>query len=176
MSARGRTLTAFNLVGSNQRRAIRQISREKQCGPCIDLNIRQLIVKVHAAIEIANVDSDEELANLAKKTYVLITTVGPYSRYGETALKACAQTGTHYLDVTGEFPWVARMIKKYEKTAQNTGALLFPQIGVESAPPDLCTWALAKGLREELGAKTKDAIISIHTLKYALPSILSLCR
>lgn len=104
--------------------------------------------------------------DLAKRSYILITTVGPYSRYGEVVFKICAQNGTHYFDCTGEFPWVARMIKKYEAAAQKSGALIFPQLGIESAPPDLCTWSLAKQLREKLGAKTKDATVSIHTLKF----------
>jgi hypothetical protein len=100
-----------------------------------------------------------------KKTAVLLTTVGPYALYGEKVFKACAESGTHYFDVTGEFPWVLKMIRKYEKTAQASGALMFPQIGIESAPADMCTWALAKVLREQLGAKTKDTVVTIHKLK-----------
>ncbi|KAK0732862.1 Saccharopine dehydrogenase-domain-containing protein [Apiosordaria backusii] len=111
--------------------------------------------------------NDADLSSLTKKTFILITTVGPYSAHGEHAFKACAQNGTHYLDVTGEVPYVAAMIKKYESTAQSTGALMFPQIGIESAPPDLLTFALATTLREELNAKTADVIISIHNLKSA---------
>lgn len=57
------------------------------------------------------------------------------------------------------------MIKKYEKTAQISGALMFPQIGIESAPPDLCTWALAKYVRENVGAQTRDVTVTIHELK-----------
>lgn len=117
-------------------------------------------------IEISDLD-DSELSELAKKTFILISTVGPYGKYGEHAFKACAENGTHYLDVTGEIPFVARMIKKYEKTAKASGSLMFPQIGIESAPPDLITWTLAKHLREELSAKTKDTTVSIHKLTTA---------
>lgn len=81
------------------------------------------------------------------------------------AFKACAENGTHYLDVTGEVPHVARMIKKYEKVAKVNGSLMFPQIGIESAPPDLITWSLAKQIRTELSAKTGDVVLSIHRLK-----------
>lgn len=85
--------------------------------------------------------------------------------YGERVFKACAENGAHYLDVTGEFPWTVRMIRKYESTAKASGAIMIPQIGVESAPPDLTTWLLAKCLREQLGAKTKEAVVSIHKLQ-----------
>ena len=102
---------------------------------------------------------------LAEKTFCLISTVGPYSQYGETAFKACAEAGTHYFDCTGEIPWTVKMIKKYESTAKSSGALMFPQIGIESAPPDLCTWAMANAIRRQLGAKIKDTVVSIHKLK-----------
>ncbi|KAK3987912.1 hypothetical protein QBC44DRAFT_330441 [Cladorrhinum sp. PSN332] len=54
------------------------------------------------------------------------------------------------------------MIKTYSSAAQKSGALLFPQFGIESAPADLLTYSLASRLRTEHQAKTEDVIISIH--------------
>ena len=125
---------------------------------------------LHAATEIIDVTDEQQLTDLVKKTFILITTVGPYTTFGERSFKACAETGTHYLDVTGEFPWVGRMIKKYEKTAMGSGALMFPQIGIESAPADICTWAMAQFIRRQTGAPPKDVVVTIHKLKYVLPA------
>lgn len=111
-------------------------------------------------------NDEASLAALVKKTYVLITTVGPYCIYGEKVVKVCAEAGTHYLDCTGEFPWVGKMIKKYEQTAVKSGAILIPQFGIESAPADLCTYALAQHVRNEIGAPTKDVTVSIAELRY----------
>ncbi|KAL4728548.1 hypothetical protein ACLX1H_005299 [Fusarium chlamydosporum] len=122
--------------------------------------------RISPAVEIASLN-DEDLSALAKKTCVLLTTVGPYCLHGEYAYKACAEAGTHYVDVTGEAAWVHKMIKKYEATAKRTGAILIPQAGIESAPADLSTWALAKAIRTELGAQTKDVTISLHEVKSA---------
>ena len=108
---------------------------------------------------------DVELSDLARKTKVLCTTVGPYAAHGEHAFKACAETGTHYLDITGEVAYVHSMIMKYEKTAQRTGAIMIPQIGFESAPADLMTYALVSKIRQELSAPTAEAIISLHEVK-----------
>ena len=105
------------------------------------------------------------MGNLAKKSFILITTVGPFGTYGEHAFKACAENGCHYIDSTGEVPWVFEMIKKYEDVAKANDVLLFPQMGVESAPPDLVTWALASLNKKELQAQTKDCTVSIHTLE-----------
>ena len=102
-----------------------------------------------------------ELANLAKKTLILISTVGPYGAYGEHAFKACAENGTHYFDCTGEVPFVAKMITKYEDAAKSTGAFMFPQIGIESAPPDLVTWSLASMNRSRFGVPTGHVTVAI---------------
>jgi short subunit dehydrogenase-like uncharacterized protein len=80
-------------------------------------------------------------------------------------VKACVEAGTHYFDATGEGPWVYKMIKKYEQAAKESGAILIPQMGLESAPPDLITWSLANRLRKELGAQTKDVVLSLHALR-----------
>ncbi|KAL9946172.1 hypothetical protein ACHAO5_004168 [Verticillium nonalfalfae] len=122
--------------------------------------------RVQPEVEICNLN-DRDLQELAKKTFVLISAVGPYGKYGEHAFKACAENGTHYFDVTGEVPFVAKMISKYGKAAQASGALMFPEVGLESAPPDLMTWAMAKIIRDKLSAKTGEVTVSIHTLDAA---------
>jgi short subunit dehydrogenase-like uncharacterized protein len=107
---------------------------------------------------------DDDLTNLARKTFILITTVGPYARHGTHAFKACASSGTHYLDVTGEVPFVARMISQHSASAASTGAIMIPQIGIESAPSDLVTFSLASTLRSTLGPSTplRDVTVSLR--------------
>ncbi|KAE9367343.1 hypothetical protein N431DRAFT_561351 [Stipitochalara longipes BDJ] len=124
--------------------------------------------RVQPAIETCNLN-DAELSALSKKTKILIAAVGPYCIYGEHAFKACAENGTHYLDVTGEVPYVAEMIKKYEKTAQASGAIMIPQIGLDSAPADLVTWTLVNMIRNRFSAPTAEAIVSMHEIN-AKPS------
>ncbi|KAI1330329.1 sporulation protein RMD1 [Xylariaceae sp. FL0255] len=119
-------------------------------------------------IEICNLN-DRDLIALAKKTFVLITTVGPYHLYGEHAFKACAENGTHYIDCTGEAVWHMEMIKKYGEKAKASGACMFPQAGIESGPPDLVTFSLASAIRENLSAKTGDVVITLHDI-HAAPS------
>ncbi|KAI0013910.1 hypothetical protein F4779DRAFT_561883 [Xylariaceae sp. FL0662B] len=117
-------------------------------------------------IEICSLN-DTDLAALAAKTFALITTVGPYARYGEYAFKACAEAGTHYFDCTGEAVWTLSMINKYEATAKETGACLFSQVGIESAPSDLMTLSMASLIRSKLSAPVSDVIIEIHELHSA---------
>ena len=73
--------------------------------------LQQLVKELQSAypdrlapeVETASLDKSS-LKKLAAKTKVLISTVGPYHLYGEAAVAACAESGTHYLDVTGESP------------------------------------------------------------------------
>ena len=39
---------------------------------------------------------------MAARTRVVVTTVGPYARYGMPLVAACAAAGTDYADLTGE--------------------------------------------------------------------------
>ncbi|KAF9770451.1 hypothetical protein IL306_012017 [Fusarium sp. DS 682] len=93
--------------------------------------------------------------------------LNPDRRQPEHAYKACAEAGTHYVDVTGEAAWVHKMIKKYEATAKQTGAILIPQAGIESAPADLITWTMVKAIRTELGSQTRDVAVSLHKINSA---------
>ena len=65
-----------------------------------------------------------ELKAISSKATVLINTVGPYNKYSTPVVEACVETGTHYLDVTGEAPWVSKIVRKYHTTAKATGTIL----------------------------------------------------
>lgn len=109
----------------------------------------------------------EELDELAKKTQVLLNCVGPYYLYSTPVVGACAENGTHYLDVTGETPWVREMLQKYHGIAKANKAILIPQIGIESAPSDLCAYTAVSTIRRSLNCGVRDVICSVHKLKGA---------
>ncbi|KAK3953363.1 Saccharopine dehydrogenase-domain-containing protein [Pseudoneurospora amorphoporcata] len=122
------------------------------------------------SIEIISSTTDRTaLESLCRRTFILLTTVGPYGSLGEPAFAACAATGTHYFDVTGEVPFVHKMITKYSSAAAQSGAKMFPQIGIESAPSDLLTWSLTQEIKREFGPETKtgQVTLSIHNLRSA---------
>ena len=85
----------------------------------------------------AAADDPKSLADVARRTRVLVTTVGPYIQHGEHLVAACAQNGTDYLDLTGEPEFVDRMYTRYHATAQATGARIIHACGFDSIPYDL---------------------------------------
>ncbi|MFC6897872.1 saccharopine dehydrogenase family protein [Nonomuraea dietziae] len=85
----------------------------------------------------ADVNDPASLAALAEQARVVATTVGPYIRYGEPLVKACARAGTHYVDLTGEPEFVDRMFVRYDGMARSTGAKIVHACGFDSIPYDL---------------------------------------
>lgn len=79
---------------------------------------------------------------LAASTKVLCTTVGPYAKYGEQTVAACAAHGTHYCDLTGEPQFVRRMIDLHHEQARITGARIVTCCGFDSIPSDIGTFML----------------------------------
>ncbi|MGH8528353.1 MAG: saccharopine dehydrogenase family protein [Nevskiales bacterium] len=85
----------------------------------------------------ADVGDAASMARLAQSTKVVITTVGPYILYGEPLVKACAEAGTHYVDLTGEPEFVDLMWLGYHETARKNGARIVHSCGFDSIPHDL---------------------------------------
>ena len=88
---------------------------------------------------------------IAATTRVVCTTVGPYAKYGEAMVAACAEAGTHYCDLTGEAQFIYRMIEGYEEAARASGARIVNSCGFDSIPSDLGTFMLHQAFAERGG-------------------------
>jgi short subunit dehydrogenase-like uncharacterized protein len=92
---------------------------------------------------------------IAGQTRVVCTTAGPYARYGSELVAACAEAGTHYCDLTGEVPWMRRMIDAHHERARATGARIVHTCGFDSIPSDLGTWATQQLFIERFGTPAR---------------------
>lgn len=82
----------------------------------------------------------KSLASVVSRTTVIITTVGPYAKYGMALVEACARSGTHYVDLTGEVTFMRRTIDAFDALAKASGARIVHCCGYDSIPSDLGTW------------------------------------
>ena len=113
---------------------------------------------------------------LARDTRIVVTTVGPYINYGGPLVGACAEAGTHYLDLTGEPEFVDRTYLQHNETAVRSGARLVHACGFDSIPHDLGAYFTVQQLPEGVplsvrGYVQADARASggtIHSGIYAL--------
>lgn len=100
---------------------------------------------------VADSDDPASLQDMVQRTAVVCTTVGPYTRYGTPLVAACATSGTHYCDLTGEVQWMARVIPEYQAAAEASGARLVHTCGFDSIPSDMGTWFLQQCMLERHG-------------------------
>lgn len=99
---------------------------------------------------------EEALSSIAQRAKVVCTTVGPYAKYGEALVDACVRHGTHYCDLTGETPFIRRMIDRHHEAAKKSGARIVHCCGFDSIPSDLGTWMMQEGMKERHGVYAKE--------------------
>lgn len=162
MSAREYDLVLFGATGFTGKLATKYLAT--QYGTSINWaiagrskerlqKVKNEIVKINGkcqAVPILIADSSnvDQLTEIAEKTKVIISTVGPFARYGTPLVAVCAHSGTNYCDITGEVHWVRQMIDKYDDVANQTGAKLVSCCGCDSVPWDISTFMQAKKLEE----------------------------
>ena len=118
--------------------------------------IRQELVAIDASLKslplvLADSSKPDTLREMTLRTKVIITTAGPFDKYGSDLVKNCAINGTHYCDITGEADWVRKMIDKYDEAAKKSGAKIVHFCGHDCVPWDLAVLECARILKSEGG-------------------------
>lgn len=109
---------------------------------------------------VADVSQPETLTALVKDTRVLINCAGPFTDLGEPVAQRAAAAGVHYLDITNELAYVAR-VRQFDALAKASGAALVPACAFEVAISD----CMAAMLAREVSAPLESV-----NVVYALPS------
>lgn len=103
--------------------------------------------------EIGLIEADSSdavsLAAMAASTRVVMTTVGPYIRYGEPLVKACVEAGTDYVDITGEPEFVRNVQTRYHEEAKAKGLRIVSCCGFDSIPHDLGAFYTLRALPDD---------------------------
>ncbi len=100
-----------------------------------------------AGVVVANGLDKDAVSAMVARTRVLATTAGPFSRYGDHVVDACVFHRTDYVDITGESPWVRRVIDRHHAQASADGTRIIPFCGFDSVPSDIGALALVQQLR-----------------------------
>ena len=100
---------------------------------------------------VADASDPASLTAMAERTRAVITTVGPYQLYGEALVKACVETGTDYVDLSGEPAWMHDIIAAYSDKARASGARIVHSCGFDSVPFDLGVYFLQQHVKETTG-------------------------
>ncbi len=116
--------------------------------------------------------------NLVDSSDVLISTVGPFTKWGLPAVRAAVAAGCVYLDTTGEPDFIRRVFSEFDAPARRSGARLLPAMGYDFAPGalagalalseageaavrvDIGYYALGEGVTS-LSAGTRESLVGI---------------
>jgi short subunit dehydrogenase-like uncharacterized protein len=112
----------------------------------------------------ADASQPSTLNAMAERTQVVVTTVGPYLRYGLPLVAACAAAGTDYADLTGEPMFVRKSIDLHHKQAIDSGARIVHSCGFDSIPSDLTVYALYRRATEDEAGQLTDTNMVVRAL------------
>ncbi|RZU02919.1 saccharopine dehydrogenase family protein [Rivibacter subsaxonicus] len=116
------------------------------------------------AVIVADALDPAALNRLAESARVVLSVAGPFARFGDALVDACVAQRTHYCDITGETPWVRRLIDRHHERAAADGTRLVPCSGFDSVPSDLGAWFLARALHERHGTQALR-IEGVHRMR-----------
>jgi len=99
-------------------------------------------------VEIATVPLSDPVAvrQLLGRGSVVIGCAGPFTLHGGPLIEAAAETGTHYLDTTGEQPFIRAAFERHGAQASSSGAALASGMGFDYLPGDMLAALTADGL------------------------------
>lgn len=87
--------------------------------------------------QVADVSDPESVAQLLHRGDVLISTVGPFKRWGDAAVEAALARGAHYLDSTGEGTFIRKVFEEWGLRAKTGGVGLLTSFGYDFVPGNL---------------------------------------
>ena len=123
-------LTAEAMVGRGLRPVLAARSAEK---------LDRLAADLGGDLEIrtADVSDPPSVRALVDEGDVLVTTVGPFVRWGAPAAAAATTAGAHYLDSTGEAPFIKEVFERYAPVAARAGCGMLTAFGYDYVPGNL---------------------------------------
>ena len=112
---------------------------------------------------VAELDDPASLRALCERTRVLVSTVGPYQRWGLPVVEAAVAGGCDYLDITGEPEFVDTVIRRWDDAARERGLRLVSCCGFDSIPHDYGAWLAARALPADQSITVEGFVRGVGT-------------
>jgi short subunit dehydrogenase-like uncharacterized protein len=111
---------------------------------------------------LADVEDPPSLAAMAARSTVVLNLCGPYTHHGRPVIEACVAGGAHYVDLTGEMPFVRGVIEDFDAGASAAGVKVVQVCGFEALPPDLAVLLAAEAAREHWDDELESADLEVR--------------
>src|ERR671916_1972371 len=86
---------------------------------------------------VADVADPPSVRALVEQGDVLVTTVGPFARWGGPAAAAASDAGAHYIDSTGEPAFIREVFERYGPAAERSECAMLTAFGYDWVPGNL---------------------------------------
>ena len=114
---------------------------------------------------VADAGDEAAVGQLAAAAHVVVSTVGPYARYGRALTHACAAAGTDYVDLTGEVLFVRDSVDANHELARSTGARIVHSCGFDSIPSDLGVHLLWQQVQADGAGELTDTTLVVTSMR-----------
>jgi short subunit dehydrogenase-like uncharacterized protein len=131
---------------------------------------------VDAPVRPAGVHDPGALRHAFGDCAAVINCAGPFTRLGEPVLKAAIESGTHYLDTTGEQPWMRRMQERWDGAAHAGEVAVVNAMGFDYVPGDLLAHVVAQGHEPLEDIVIAYAVAGFGASRGTLRSILEMAK
>ena len=117
---------------------------------------------------VADSFDSKSLDNLASSCSTIISTVGPYLKYGLPLVESCVKNHTNYCDLTGEVPFIRESIDLFHEKAIKNKCKIIHSCGFDSIPSDLAVLLLQKKSLEKFNKVCDDVNLYVRCIKGGL--------
>ncbi|BBH65887.1 hypothetical protein ACTI_25720 [Actinoplanes sp. OR16] len=114
---------------------------------------------------VADATDAAALDAMASSTRVVITTAGPYAKYGRILAHSCAKAGTDYVDLTGEVLFARDSINENHDLARSTGARIVHSCGFDSIPSDIGVHVLHSQVQADGAGELTDTTLVLTSMR-----------
>ncbi len=113
------------------------------------------------SVRVADVADPVSVRKIVRTGDVLVSTVGPFARYGKPALDAALAGKAHYLDSTGEPAFIRQVFEDYDARVRATGKAFVSAFGYDYVPGNTAAAAALqkagrKAVRVDIGYFVSD--------------------
>lgn len=116
--------------------------------------LKKMAEKLDLEYQVFTLDNHDGVVDQLKDIQIVVNCAGPFSWTAEQMVQACLESGTDYLDITGEVD-VFESLQYYDQQAKTKEIMIMPGTGFDVVPTDCIANYLSKKLpdaeRLELG-------------------------
>ncbi len=140
-------------------RAQKSLEQLKNSFIHLDPRVSSLAIFVADSFDLGSLD------NMTSSCKIVISTVGPYLKFGKSLIKSCVNNGTHYCDLTGEVPFIRESIDLFDEKAKQNKCRIIHSCGFDSVPSDIGVLFLQKQSLENFNDTCDEVNLYVRSMK-----------